>query len=82
MKKKVTLVLSSILLSIGLLVGCSGDPGFEEDQSYDQAPNEGTETNELEIDLTEDEAPIDVEVNIDGEVDEFFDEELDEEEQN
>lgn len=64
MKKSLLLVLTSILFSIGLLVGCTeGEPGFEEQpDAYDET----TDPTETDLDTTEDEG--------------YFDDEMDEEE--
>jgi hypothetical protein len=67
MKKNFLLVLSSILFSIGLLVGCTeGEPGFEEEQPGNYMEGE-TDPTETDVDVTED--------------GENFDDEMDEEEE-
>lgn len=67
MKKKFLLVLSSILFSIGLLVGCTeGEPGFEEEQPANYMEGETTDPTEADVDVTED-GEFDEEMNEDEE---------------
>jgi hypothetical protein len=86
MKKKFLLMLSSMLVSIGILVGCSGDngePGFPDEEPTNEMPSE---TGETEADSAADESTIGVDMD-DNDDDEFsndetdsFDDEFDDEE--